>query len=108
MNLRSKSNAGKTFLSSILRASFEEHDIGVVQSVHQRPSDFWLQDCIGKEMYCCEELNLAARDVLQRFKGLMEENEALDTNVKYGGNKKIQRRPFIVTINGDTPNGRGR
>ena len=32
----------------------------------------------------------------------MEGNEALDTNVKYGGKKKIQRRPFIVTMNGDS------
>ena len=94
------SNAGKTFLSSILRAGLPMYDVGIVQSVHQRPGDFWLQDCIGKEMYCCEELNIASRDVLQRFKALMEGNEALDTNVKYGGNKQIQRRPFIVTMNG--------
>ena len=73
-----------------------------MQSVHQRPGDFWLQDCIGKELYCCEELNIASRDVLQRFKALMEGNEALDTNVKYGGNKRIQRRPFIVTMNGSS------
>ena len=32
----------------------------------------------------------------------MEGNEALDTNVKYGGNKRIQHRPFVVTMNGSS------
>jgi len=32
----------------------------------------------------------------------MEGNETLDTNVKYGANKALPRRPFIVTMNGRT------
>lgn len=40
--------------------------------------------------------------IIQRFKGVMEGNSSLETNVKYAGNKKLYRRPFVVTMNGDS------
>ena len=95
------SNSGKSFLSAILTAAFEDYELGIIQSVSGRPGDFWLQDCLGKELYVCEELVLSTIDIIQRFKAVMEGNCSLDTNVKYCGNKSIPRRPFIVTMNGD-------
>ena len=95
------SNSGKSFLSAILTAAFEDYELGIIQSVSGRPGDFWLQDCLGKELYVCEELVLSTIDIIQRFKAVMEGNRSLDTNVKYCGNKAIPRRPFIVTMNGD-------
>ena len=37
-----KANTGKTYLSNILRSYVPEYDLGIVQSVHGNPSDFWL------------------------------------------------------------------
>ena len=96
-----KANTGKTYLSNILRSYVPEYDLGIVQSVHGNPSDFWLQDLVGKALYICEELCLSTKDIIQRFKGVMEGNSSLDTNVKYSGNKQLYRRPFIVTMNGE-------
>jgi len=47
----------------------------------------------------CEELYLNTKEIVQRFKGTMEGNETMDTNVKFGGNK-VLRRAFLVTMNG--------
>ena len=93
------SNEGNSFLSAILTAAFADYELGIIQSVSGRPGDFWLQDCLSKELYVCEEL--VVYHIIQRFKAVMEGNRSLDTNVKYSGNKSIPRRPFIVTMNGD-------
>ena len=95
------SNAGKSFLSALLTAAFADYELGIIQSVSGRSGDFWLQDCLGKELYFCEELVLSTIDIIQRFKAVMEGNRSLDNNVKYCGNKSIPRQPFIVTMNGD-------
>ena len=96
-----ESNSGKTVLSKVLRAGYYSYECGIIQSCPGRhPSDFWLQDCTGKSIYVCEELYINTLEICQRFKAIMEGNETLDTNVKYGGNKHLPRRPFIVTMNG--------
>ena len=98
-----ESNSGKTVLSKVLRAGYYSYECGIIQSCPgKHPSDFWLQDCTGKSIYVCEELYINTLEICQRFKAIMEGNETLDTNVKYGGNKHLPRRPFVVTMNGRT------
>jgi len=86
-----ESNSGKTVLSKLLRSVYEHYECGIIQSCTGRNvSDFWLQDCTGKAVYVCEELFINTKEICQR----------LDTNVKYGSNKALPRRPFVVTMNG--------
>lgn len=96
-----ESNSGKSLLSRTLRKVWKTYECGIIQSCPGRqPGDFWLQDCPGKSVYVCEELYLNTKEICQRFKGIMEGNETLDTNVKFLGNKALPRRPFVVTMNG--------
>jgi len=98
-----ESNSGKTVLSKLLKSVYEHYECGIIQSaIGRNVSDFWLQDCTGKSIYVCEELFINTKEICQRFKAIMEGNETLDTNVKYGSNKALPRRPFIVTMNGTT------
>jgi len=90
-------------LSKLLRSVYKPYECRIIQSCPGRHvSDFWLQDCTGKSLYVCEELYINTKEICQRFKAIMEGNETLDTNVKYGGNKALPRRPFLVTMNGTT------
>ena len=81
----------KLFLSNILRSYIPEYDHGIVQSVQGYPSVFWLHDLVVKSIYLCEELCLSTKEIIQRFKGVMEGNSSQF--------KKLYRRPFIIVLN---------
>ena len=94
------SDSGKSLLGNLLTSVYSEYEIGNVSCpTSNQQSDFWLQDCIGKEVYRMEEMVIEYQAILQRIKQLMEGNRGLDTNVKYGDNKKILPKPVLITMN---------
>ena len=73
------SNCGKSFFNERLQGVYADHEVGVLKSVEgQNVSNFWMQDLVGKDAYCSEELMINSVQILQRFKGLMEGNRTLD------------------------------
>ena len=98
--LYGKSDTGKSLMGNLLTSVFKTFEIGSIACpTSNHTSVFWLQDCIGKQVYRMEEMVIEFQGVLQRIKQLMEGSKELDTNVKYGDNKKIVPKPVIITMN---------
>lgn len=95
-----RSNSGKTLLSSVLSSVFSKYEIGTCtlnSSVNER---FWAQDLIGKFCYRIEEARVSSKGTCDIMKLLFEGNTMLRGERKYKESQDIERRPTIVTFNG--------
>ncbi len=95
-----KSNMGKTMLADLLSAFYEDFEIGHVDSQNLK-GDFYLTDCVDKQLIRAEEMLITPENV-DTIKKLFENGSNCSTAIKYQNGKTIiESTPVIVTANRD-------
>lgn len=97
------SDSGKSFVADLFASPFELYEIGqFALPTAKNTNQFWLEPLVGKQVYRAEELFIADEVVLQDVKKLFEGSPALVGGVKYKSALTIERRPVLVSMNGDS------
>ena len=97
------SDSGKSFIADLFTSPFEQYEIGqFALPTASKTNQFWLEPLIGKQIYRAEELYISDSNVMQQVKKLFEGSPALIGEIKYKSALTIQRRPVIVSMNGDS------
>lgn len=97
-----RSNSGKTLLSSVLSSVFKKYEIGTCTLNSSASERFWAQDLIGRFCYRIEEARVSSKGTCDIMKLLFEGNTMLRGERKYKDSQDVERRPTIVTFNGQS------
>ncbi len=94
-----EANAGKTSMLKMLSSVYENYEVGKL-SAQDIQSNFWLQDLVGKELYCGDEI-LVSQANIDTIKLLCEGNENLCTEIKFAGKQILPAKPVLIANNVD-------
>lgn len=97
--LQGPASCGKSAIMRLLTSVYDSREIGRF-GPQGSTSQFWLEDLVGKEVYCGDEAPGNPLNI-QQYLLLLEGNAALKTEIKYGGKPSLRPKPVIVACNQD-------
>ena len=98
--LLGRSNSGKSKLSEMLTSVWTQDERGIFNSPAAKlANSFIMQDLVKKDVATCDELTLENITFVEQIKLLTEGSKAMNTDVKFGGNVILERRPSVFCSN---------